>query len=166
MRKLEFIGAVRSNKGEFSRDMVVPGRDSLVVAPADWPLKLALGTLNIAVNDDGFPEGFEEIGKGDGLNKFDEGKFRPELAIPPWRIARNTLQPLPDQPMRGAAQVWRAELQVISTGRVAKCWMLRRLGSGIVSQIELVQWVRPSFYFLACPSTPKMFWGRLPAIRR
>jgi hypothetical protein len=138
MRKLEFIGAVRSNKGEFSRDMVVPGRKGLVLAPADWPLKLAPGTLNIAVNKDGFPEGFEEIGTGDGLNKFDEGKFRPEFAIPPWRIAGNTLQPTPDQLMRGAAQVWRAELQVISTDRVAKCWMLRRLGSGIVSQIELV----------------------------
>ncbi|MGA8348743.1 MAG: hypothetical protein ACXWPK_09230 [Isosphaeraceae bacterium] len=138
MRKLEFIGTVRSNKGECSVQMVVPGRDSLVVAPADWPVRLAPGTLNIGVNDDGFPEGFEEIGEGDGLKKFDEGKFRPELAIPPWRIAGNTLPPIPDQPMRGAAQVWRAELQVIFTDRVAKCWMLRRIGSGIVSQIELV----------------------------
>jgi hypothetical protein len=138
MRKPEFIGTVRSNKGEFSVHMVVPGRDSLVVAPADWPVRLAPGTLNIGVNDDGFPEGFEEIGEGDGLKKFDEGKFRPELAIPPWRIAGNTLPPIPDQPMRGAAQVWRAELQVIFTDRAARCWMLRRIGSGIVSQIELV----------------------------
>ena len=138
MRKLEFSGAVRSNQGAFSQQMVIPGRQSLVLAPEDWPAKLAPGTLNIAIHDDGFPNDFDQLGKGDGLKKLDEGNFRPELAIPPWRIVGNTLQPTPDEPLRGSAQVWRAELQVASTGDFATCWMLRRLGSDIVSQIELV----------------------------
>ena len=138
MRKLEFRGAVRSNQGAFSRQMVIPGRKSLVLAPEDWPASLAPGTLNIAIPDDGFPKELDELGKGDGLKKLDEGNFRPELAIPPWRIEGNTLQPTPDEPVRGSAQVWRAELEVASTGDSTTCWMLRRLGSDIVSEIELV----------------------------
>ncbi|HKI17144.1 MAG TPA: hypothetical protein VKA15_04665 [Isosphaeraceae bacterium] len=138
MRKLEFIGSVRSNQGAFSQEMVIPGRQSLVLAPDDWPATLTPGTLNIAIHDDGFPIDFEQLGKGDGLKKLDERNFRPELAIPPWRIVGNTLQPTPDEPVLGSAQVWRAELEVASTGEVATCWMLRRLGSDIVSQIELV----------------------------
>jgi len=48
------------------------------------------------------------------------------------------LQPTPDKLVRGSAQVWRAELELVSTGEIATCWMLRRLGSDIVSEIELV----------------------------
>jgi hypothetical protein len=138
MRKLEFIGTVRSNEGAFSREMVIPGRKRLVLAPKDWPEKLAPGTLNIAIRNNGFPNDFDQLGKGDGLKKLDEGKFWPELAIPPWQIEGNTLEPTPDEPVRGSAQVWRAELQVPSTGKSATCWMLRRLGSDIISEIELV----------------------------
>ena len=138
MRKLEFRGSVRSNQGAFSQQMVIPGRKGLVLSPEDWPAKLAPGTLNIAIPDDGFPNDWEQLGKGDGLKKLDEGKLEPELAIPPWRIAGNTLQPTPDEPVRGSAQVWRAELEVAATGESATCWMLRRLGSDIVSEIELV----------------------------
>ncbi len=138
MRKLDFIGTVCSNQGEFSQTMVIPGRGGLVLSPTDWPLELSPGTLNIQANDDGFPAGFDEIGEGDGLIKFDKGKFKSEFAIPPWRITGNTLQPTPEEPLRGSAQLWLAELQVISTDQVASCWMLRRLGSMITSQIELV----------------------------
>ncbi len=35
MRKLEFIGVVRSNQGAFSQQMVIPGRKGLVLAPED-----------------------------------------------------------------------------------------------------------------------------------
>lgn len=93
MRKLEFIGTVRSNPGNLTEVTVLPGRDRLFLAPADWPTKLAPGTLNIVVNEDGFPEGFAEIGKGDGLQKLDEGRFRPGLVIPQRKIAGNTLKP-------------------------------------------------------------------------
>src|SRR5260221_6277831 len=95
MRKLDFIGTVRSNQGEFSGQMVIPGRGGLVFSPTDWPMQLTPGTLNIQVNHDGFPVGFDEIGEGDGLIKLDKGEFKPEFAIPPWRISGNTLQPTP-----------------------------------------------------------------------
>ncbi len=138
MRKLEFTGAVLSNQGAFSREMVIPGQKALVAAPKNWPAKLEPGTLNIAIHADGFPKDFDELGKGDGLKKLDDSSFRPKLAIPPWRIAGNTLQPTPDEPLRGSAQLWRAELEVVSTSAVATCWLIRRLGSEMVSEIELV----------------------------
>lgn len=138
MRKLDFTGTVRSNKGRFADDMRIPGRDELFLKPADWPPRLAPGTLNIQVNDDGFPAGFEDIEKGDGLKKLDEGSFKSVLVIPARKIAGNTLKPDADHPTRGFAQVWQADLQVIATGREAKCWMLRRIGSSVARQIELV----------------------------
>jgi hypothetical protein len=138
MRKLEFIGTVRTGNGKFAQDMVIPGQADLFLAPIDWPTQLAPGTLNIKVNDDGFPEGFEEIGSRDGLKKLEEGKFRASLGISSWRIQGNTLKYDSDNPTRGMALLWRAELQVIADGRVTTCWMLRRLGSDITSEIELV----------------------------
>ncbi len=138
MRKLVFSGTVRSNQGAFSREMVVPGRKDLFLTPKDWPPKLEPGTLNIAIHDDGFPNDFDQLGEGDRLKKLDGRNFWPELAIPPWRIAGNTLEPTPDEPVRGSAQIWRAELEVTPTGEVATCWMLRRLGSDMLSEIELV----------------------------
>jgi|GEM_PF-428910 len=138
MRKLEFIGTVRSNEGRFSQKIVIPGRDDLFLAPKDWPMRLSPGTVNIQVNDDGFPEGFDEIVKGVGLKKLDGGKFRPAFVIPQRLIAGNPVNPDPDQPTRGFAQVWRAELQVIGTGQEATCWMYRIVDSDMLSQLELV----------------------------
>jgi hypothetical protein len=138
MRLLEFIGTVRSNRGRFAKQMIVPGREALLVVPADWPNQLAPGTLNIRVNNDGFPEGFNEIGEGDGLCKLDAGKFRPILVIPQRKIAGNTVMPTPEQPTRGFAQVWRAELLVIDSGQSASCWMFRIIDFGYSKQLELV----------------------------
>jgi hypothetical protein len=138
VRKLQFRGTVRSNQGAFSQEMVIPGRHGLVLAPEDWPEELAPGTLNIAINDDGFPNDFDQLGEGDGLKKLGGRSFWPALSIPPWRILGNTLQPTKHELLRGSAEVWRAELEVASTGEHAPCWMLRRLGSDIVSEIELV----------------------------
>ena len=136
MRTLEFIGTVRSNNGKFSREMVLPGRHELIVAPDDWPDRLVPGTLNIEIDD--FPEGLDDVGEGDGLKKLDKGTFRAALIIPQRKITGNTIKPMPDEPTRGFAQVWRANLEAIASGQASKCWMLRRIGSNIVSQIELV----------------------------
>lgn len=136
MRKLEFIGTLRTNTDHFSKTMTLPGRDDLLVVPSDWPTKLAPGTLNIEI--DAFPEGFDGIGEGDGLKKLDKGKFRAALVIPQRKIAGNTLLSTSDEPTKGFAQVWRAELQVITTDQATKCWMMRRIGSDNARQIELV----------------------------
>lgn len=136
MRTLEFIGTVRSNKGKFSQEMVIPGRDQLIVVPEDWPNRLEQGTLNIEIDD--FPNDFDGIGEGDGLQKLDKGKFRAALIIPQRKIAGNTIKPTPDHPVRGFAQVWRANLHVLATGQTTKCWMFRIIESKIESQIELV----------------------------
>ena len=108
------------------------------MAPADWPTQLSPGTLTIKIPDDGFPEGFEQIGNGDGLNRLDEGKFRAALVIPQRKITGNPLVSDSDRPTRGFAQVWKAELQVIATGQTTTCWMVRIIESYMTSHIELV----------------------------
>lgn len=138
MQKLEFIGVVRSNTGKFHKEMVVPGREALASAPDDWPDRLAPGTLNIGIDPNKYPNEFAAIGTSDGMKRFDEGRFMAAFVIDQHEINGNTLKPKPGQPRRGTAQVWRAELSVICTGETAKCWMLRRIGSSISSQIELV----------------------------
>jgi hypothetical protein len=137
MRSLTFVGHVQSNMGKFHRELKVPGRESLASAPNDWPVHLAPGTLNIQVGPDGC-DGLAEIGSGVGVKRFDEGRFKPAFLIAQHEIEGNTLKPKAGQPLRGSAQVWRAELIVTATGATASCWMLRRIGSGIASQIELV----------------------------
>ena len=76
MRKLEFIGTV---KAEATPELIIPGRDALFLKPDDWPTQLAPGTVNIEINS--FPEGFAEIGEGEGLARLNAGKFRPALVI-------------------------------------------------------------------------------------
>ena len=138
MRKLEFIGTVQTGRCRFAHEMVIPGQDSLFLKPDYWPRRLAPGTLNIKLNDGGFPPGFDDIGKGEGLTKLDEGNFGRALLISPWKIAGNTIQHDADHPTRGMGEIWRAELQVIATGQATKCWLFRRIGSDITSSIELV----------------------------
>jgi hypothetical protein len=72
------------------------------------------------------------------MSRLDDCKFRPALVIPERKITGNTLKADPDHPTRGSAGVWQAELRVIATGRARPCWLLRRIGSEITSQIELV----------------------------
>jgi hypothetical protein len=136
MRTLEFIGTVRESQDNSSQEIVVLGRDELIIAPTDWPQQLAPGSLHIEVN--AFPEGFATIGEGEGLKKLDNGSFRPELVIPKRKIAGKTLEPDADHPTRGFAQVWRAEIQVIASSQATTCWMLRIIGTESSAQLELV----------------------------
>ncbi len=138
MREFIFSGTVRSNSGRFHKEMIVPGRGGLPAPPQDWPKELAPGTLHIEISADGWPAALSDCGTGDGLMKFDQGGVRPEFTIQQQEIAGNTLKPKPEQPLRDPAQVWRAELTVLTIGKTTRCWMLRRIGSRIASQIELV----------------------------
>jgi hypothetical protein len=136
MRTLEFMGILRRDKDNSSQEIVVPGREELIIAPTDWPKQLAPGSLKIEVR--AFPEGFANIGEGDGMKRLDAGNSRPELVIPKRKIAGNTLEPDAEHPTRGFAQVWRAEIQAIASGEVTTCWMLRIIGTEFVAQLQLV----------------------------
>jgi hypothetical protein len=132
MRKLDFIGTVQAS----TKEIIIPGREELIVKPAHWPKRLAPGVLNIGIT--GFPKGLEDIGNGEGLGRLDEGKFRAALVIPQRLIAGSTLKPDADHPTRGFAQVWQADLQVIATGQEMSCWAVRIIGSLSTSVLGLV----------------------------
>jgi hypothetical protein len=133
MRKLEFIGKIQTNS---SPDLIIPGRDDLFLKPDDRPTHLAPGTVNIEISS--FPEGFAEIGDGDGLKKLDEGKFRPALVIPQRKIIGSILTPDANHPTRGFAEVWHADIQVIATGQATTCWAMWIIGSDATQTIRLV----------------------------
>jgi hypothetical protein len=70
----------------------------------------------------------------------DVAGFEPDFTIAQTLMRNNQLTPVPTMPNRGAAQVWRALLIVVNTQ--TKCWVLRRFGSGLGDQIELVSNIR------------------------
>lgn len=139
MRIFRFIGKVKSNKGLFAKELTLPTRGTVHDLPPDWPATIEPGTLNVRIDDDGFPtNGFDSIGRSNGVKKLDEGKFVPACTIPFDAIPGNTLRPRPNEPLRGTGQAWRARICVATTGESLDCWMFRRIGSGISSQLELI----------------------------
>lgn len=136
MRTLVLQGRVRKHKGESSSEMIIPGRDELIVAPPDWPMRLAPGTLTVDVNVD--RTGPEADQNREALQRIDAGGFTPVLVIPQRKIVGNPVKPDPAHPTRGFAQVWRSEFEITATGRVKPCWMLRIIGTEASPQIELV----------------------------
>jgi hypothetical protein len=133
MRKLEFFGKVQADA---TPQLIMPGRDDLFLKPDDWPTDLAPGTVNIEISS--FPEGFDEIGDGEGLARLDQGKFRPAQVIPQRKIIGSTLIPDTDHPTRGFAEVWHADIQVIATGQQMTCWAMWIIGSDATQTIRLV----------------------------
>ena len=81
---------------------------------------------------------FSEYFRLSGDSIPDAGEFRPEFVIQQNEIVGNTIEPSRKRPRKGIGQVWRAKLRVISTDQETECWVLRRIGSGIASQLELV----------------------------
>lgn len=132
MRKLEFIGTVQADATPV---LFIPGRDDLFLKPDDWPTQLApIVTVKVGT----FPEGFAEVGEGEGLARLDKGQFRPALVIPQRKIVGSTLTPDTDHPTRGFAEVWNADLQVIGTGQEATCWAIWIIGADATHTIRLV----------------------------
>jgi len=136
MRKLDFTGTVRANDRKLGDDIRLPGRDELFLKPADWPTKLAYGTVIVEITR--FPEGFAEIGEGEGFERLVEGRFRPAFVIPQRLIAGNTLTPDAEHPTRGFAVVWDAEVQVVATNRATTCWGIWIIGSEAKQTLQLV----------------------------
>ena len=63
--------------------------------------------------------------------------FVPAFEILRGQFANNRLSPRSDMPRCGDAQVWRAKI-VGEVGEVGECWVLRRFGSQVGEQLELV----------------------------
>lgn len=136
MDELMFVGKVVNGIGKHS-ELVVPGKHSLPNAPGDWPEKLFAGSLNVRVIV--FPEIFAQRGLANSAKSLDVAGFEPEFIIPNEAMINNRLTPLPRQPLRGTAQVWRATLH--SADHTASCWILRRIDSSLQNQIEVVSGV-------------------------
>lgn len=114
----------------------VPGRNTLIRAPNDWPEALYAGSLNVRI--DQYPVEFRQHGLADTVVELDTGRFAPEFEIFRDELGNNQLGPRPDAPRGGDAQVWRAKISVPGAGPIYKCWALRRFGSRVGEQLEFV----------------------------
>jgi hypothetical protein len=131
--ELIFEGAVVGGLGRFGREMEVPGRALLSDAPLDWPESLARGTLNFRVRELAAPL---RDHRWSSIQRFDRQEFVAAFEIPQNAIRSNTLGPEPGAPEKGRAQLWRARLE--TEQGAASCWVLRRIGSGYTTVLELV----------------------------
>lgn len=135
---LRFTGVVVDGCGLFARQLVLPNRPELSVPIRDWPECPQQGTLNVLIQDAGFPADFLVHFPGPDIRHLDTRRFEPEAELK-WReIGGNTLPPTPGDPDRGNAQVWRSVLRRCDTREEKRCWVLRRLGSGLWQHLELV----------------------------
>ena len=140
MDALEFSGAVVEGKGGHN-ELGVPGKSQVPSAPDDWPTVLYPGSLNVRLK--AWPKEFASRGLMMSVECLDAGLFTPEFEITRDQFAKNSIYPRAGVPRGGDAQVWRANIVV--AGRVvepATCWALRRFGSRVGEQLELVSGVR------------------------
>jgi hypothetical protein len=114
----------------------VPGRSELSACPSDWPEKLCLGSLNVRVAADGYPSLFLERGLSNTVASLDSNCYRANFDIAQDQFGNNKLFPDQSAPRKGSAQVWRAVLG--ANGRHIPCWVLRRYGSGLINELELL----------------------------
>lgn len=136
MDELYFTGIVISGCGQYS-ELEFPDKSKINGAPGDWPHSLFKGSLNIRINRDGYPVEFSRLGYRNVL-VLDEIGFQPEFIIPGQLIKNNKLLPTPEFLSRGSAQIWRAVLINKNSEEYFNCWVVRRFGSGLSQDIELV----------------------------
>lgn len=135
MLTIKFSGVITSGIGKHV-ELYIPGRSKLSNAPSDWPEKLHPGSLNIRVDVNGYPDFFKEQGLENTIQSLDADCFPSTFQIKQKEFGNNRLKPKISMPERGSAQVWRAKLEV--KGLDIDCWVLRRYGSGLIDQIEVV----------------------------
>ena len=133
MDELNFTGKIVNGRGTHV-ELGVPGRSELINATNDWPERLKPGSLNLLVSE--FPDVFEMRRLPRSTESLDVAGFEPEFIIPQAAMSNNELKPSKDMPHRGAAQVWQAVLEV-EKGSMP-CWVLRRFGSGLDKELEMV----------------------------
>jgi hypothetical protein len=137
MDELIFAGDVVNGIGKHV-ELIVPGRNEISGAPADWPERLCPGSLNIFVSV--YPLEFAARRIAPNMKSLDIAGFIPEFTIAQAAMKNNKLMTLPNMPVRGSAQVWRATLE--ANGKTHSCWVLRRFGSALDKVIERVSDVK------------------------
>ncbi len=133
MAELKFSGKIVNGIGRHV-ELYVPGRSALPNAPEDWPDELRPGSLNLRVSE--FPDEFRARGLEPSTKSLDVAEFAPVFVVPQDTLGNNKLMPTKEMPNRGTAQIWRTALEVES--EKLPCWVLRRFGSGLRDQLEVV----------------------------
>ena len=135
MEKLVFVGEIIKGRSGHAT-LWVPGRNDLETAPSDWPERLYAGSLNVLIPPTGYPQQMQARGIPLTVKSLDVAGCKPEFTIPQHLMRHNMLTATDAMPHRGTAQVWRAIL--FADGHTIACWVLRRLGSGLEHELELV----------------------------
>jgi hypothetical protein len=135
MDSIAFQGKIGSGVGRHV-ELWVPGRDELPQAPKDWPTSLCKGSLNVRIDPHGYPDLFEVLGLPHNAKSLDRKPIECTFEIGQSEFGNNKLVPTEEMPHRGSAQVWRAALGTTREG--IACWVLRRYGSGLQDQLEIV----------------------------
>lgn len=132
---MTFFGKIVDGRGTYVQ-LGVPGRVELPGAPRDWPEELCPGSLNFRVEPNGYPERFSADGQPPTVKLLDQGVLPACFEISQSKFSNNKLVSIPQMPNRGNAQVWRASLSYKE--RKIDCWVLRRYGSGLGQELEIL----------------------------
>ena len=135
METIIFKGHITNGIGKYI-ELHIPGHNEIIQAPCDWPESLQKGSLNVRIDVNGYPSSFADYGLSPTIRELDSKLFIPEFEIAQSEIGDNSLEPTDDMLERGKAQVWRASLR--TTNESISCWVLRRLGSSLLDQLELL----------------------------
>ncbi len=130
-----FVGTVVSGIGKHV-ELHIPGRSELLDTPPDWPFRLCPGSLNVRVSQNGYPSFFREHQLPNSVASLDARCFPGHFEIAQDQLGNNKLVPTKINPQKGTAQVWRAHLT--TDDNEVSCWVLRRYGSGLTDQLEIV----------------------------
>jgi hypothetical protein len=135
MNSISFSGVIGDGVGKYV-ELHVPGREEISQAPSDWPVTLQKGSLNVRIAPEGYPRLFATLGLPNSVRSLDLRPFPSAFEIAQDEFGNNMLKPEPGLPHKGSAQVWRAILAWHAHEH--RCWVLRRYGSGVREQLELL----------------------------
>jgi hypothetical protein len=139
---LRFVGKTIKGSGCFSKQLHVPGESAIPGLIRDWPEELERGTLNVLIDQNGFPQKFTNT-FGSQIGGLDQRQFLPEVELHHSKIGNNTLAPKEgDREDKGNAQIWRAYLTKTESRQTLQCWVLRRIGSNMPFRLECVAGVK------------------------
>jgi hypothetical protein len=135
MKEFEFRGVITNGVGKHV-ELHVPGKSEIEHSHAKWPGELHKGSLNVRISKDGYPDLFDELHLEKSTRSLDSKCIPATFEIGQAQFGNNQLRATAEMPHRGSAQVWQANLK--TPEKNIACWVLRRYGSGLRDQLELV----------------------------